>query len=252
MPDKVAEQTRHAERFGDLAVGQVVFLLHIHEHGGQHTAAAAGGRGDDGAVSGILLGNGKGVGADKLKLPHLRQIEQMRPLIEVFGLALDVQPAGQDALGSKPIFNRLAHDMPDVLQKAPDLRAFVQFDVFRQRYVPPLTEARDLGKGIFGIDLGICMLRFALDNDVAAANGFHTDALRLLVVLVGDEVERVRVLHVAGVDGSKDDLRGVGRKRVDEDAIRPVADAVENDFIAIGLRRHLAKQFCRALRTHGV
>ena len=56
VPDKVAEQTRHAERFGDLAVGQVVFLLHIHEHGGQHTAAAAGGRGDDGAVSGILLG----------------------------------------------------------------------------------------------------------------------------------------------------------------------------------------------------
>lgn len=50
VPDKVAEQTRHAERFGDLAVGQVVFLLHIHEHGGQHTAAAAGGRGDDGAV----------------------------------------------------------------------------------------------------------------------------------------------------------------------------------------------------------
>ena len=31
VPDKVAEQASHAERLGDLAVGQVVFLLHILE-----------------------------------------------------------------------------------------------------------------------------------------------------------------------------------------------------------------------------
>ena len=148
--------------------------------------------------------------------------------------------------------------MPDMLEEAPDLGALVQLDILRQRHVPPLTEARDLGKGIFGVDVGVCVLRLALDDDVPAADGLHADALRLLVVLVGDQIERVRVFHVAGVDGREDDFRGVGRERVNEDTVGPVADAglgqraVEDDLIAVGLWRHLAEQLRRALRAHGV
>lgn len=81
----------------DFVVREAIFILHVKKHGRKHAAAAAGGRGDDGAVRGVLLGGGKGVGADKLEFAHLRNVEKVRPLIKELRLPGDVQTAGENA-----------------------------------------------------------------------------------------------------------------------------------------------------------
>ena len=243
---------RHAQ------VGIVVFALQIHEDRGQHAAAAAGGCGDDGAVGGVLLRRGEGVGADELQLAHLRDLLRVLAFVEIFGLALHVKPAGQDAGRLQSLLDLAAHGAPDLLQKVPDLRALVQLDVLAQRDIAPAAVLRDLREGVFRVDLLRAGRFAALDDDIAAADGLHAHRRDLFFALVGGKIERVRVLEIVGVLVGEDDLRRGGGQDLAQHAVGAVADAgqgqraVERDFIALRVGMLLLEDAGRALRPHGV
>ena len=247
MLDQVPEDTGHAEGARDFIVREAIFILHVKKHGRKHAAAAAGGRGDDGAVRGVLLGGGKGVGADKLEFPHLRNVEKVRPLIKKLCLPGDVQPAGENAGGCKTVLNLLAHGVPDGLEKVPDLGALVELDVFRQRDIAPSAELRDLGKRAFRVHVGVFICGLAFNDNVAAANRHDAHALDFCFALIGDKVHRVGVGEIGRVLGVKDDLRAIFTQRFFEHAVGTVSDAglaqraVENDGEAVSLRRTLQK-----------
>ena len=192
--DESAEQAGDGQRAQDLRIWDIVRSLHVQQHGGQHTCGAAGRRGDDGAVVGVLFRNGKGIGTHDAQLAHLRALIFLALRIEALGLALHVQAARQRALGGQTVGNGLLHRLPDLREKVPDAGALVQLHIFAQRDVAPAAELRDLRKGIFGIDLILLLRRILpLDADVAAADGGHAHGGVGLAFAAGKEVQRVRV-----------------------------------------------------------
>ena len=257
-PDEIADDAGHAQRVRHAQIGIMVFALQVHEYGRQNTAAAAGRRGDDGAVVRILLGCGKGVGADQLQLAHLRDLLRMLAVIQVFCLALHVQSARQNAGRLQSRFDLGAHGAPDLLQKRPDLRALVQFHILTQGDVAPLTVLGDLREGVFRIGLFGALRLAALDDDIAAADGFHAHASRLRAVLERGKVHGVRVPEIVRVLVGEDNLRRRGRQDLRQHAVRAVADAgqrqraVERDLVPVRVRIFLLEDFCGALRPHGM
>ena len=101
--DQRADQTGHGQRAADLLVGVIIALLHIQQDGRQHAARAAGRCSDDGAVVGILLGNGEGIGADHAQLAHLRNFVRTLLLEEQLRLRTTFRPPGRMPSACRPI-----------------------------------------------------------------------------------------------------------------------------------------------------
>ena len=168
--DESADQTGDGQRAQDLRIWDIVRSLHVQQHGGQHACGAAGRRGDDGAVVGVLLRNGKGIGTHDAQLAHLRALVFLALRIEPLGLALHVQAARQRALSGQTVCNGLLHGLPDLCEEVPDAGPLIQLHIFAERNVAPAAELRDFGKRAFGIDVVRLGFRLTLDNDIAAAD----------------------------------------------------------------------------------
>ena len=182
----------------------------------------------------------------------------MAALEEVFRLALDVQPAGQDALGAETVVDLLPHGVPDILEKIPDLRAFIHLHILRKADLPPRAELRDLREGVFRIDLRRLQPRTALNDDIAAADGLHADGGGFFRTGEGGQIERVRVLEIVGVVLGKDDLHVLRREHIAQHAVGAVADAglgkraVENDLVALCIRVFGFEDLGGSCRPHRV
>ena len=257
--DESAEQAGDGQRAQDLRIWDIVRSLHVQQHGGQHACGAAGRRGDDGAVVGVLFRNGKGIGTHDAQLAHLRALIFLALRIEALGLALHVQAARQRALGGQTVGNGLLHRLPDLREKVPDAGALVQLHIFAQRDVAPAAELRDLRKGIFGIDLILLLRRILpLDADVAAADGGHAHGGVGLAFAAGKEVQRVRVRQAVRRLLREDDLRPLAAEHFIQHAVRAVAAprlgqrTVKHDTVGLRVGIFAQEKSGGALRPHGV
>ena len=137
--------------------------------------------------------------------------------------------------------DRALHGAPDLGEKVPDLRAFVQLDVFAQGNIAPFAELVDLGEGIFGIDLVGLRDRLTLNDDIAAADGHHAHIADLLAATEGEEIERVRVWERLGRIIAELHLRALLAQHGVEHAVGAVA--------APGLAERLIKLYAVKLRV---
>ena len=110
--DDVADETRHRKGADDIMIGELVFILHIFQHRGHHAAGAAGGSGDDDAAVGILLADGKGIGADEAVFSGLGAFVDVLLIIQELGLSLQCQSAGKLSGLDQTLLDGIQHGLP--------------------------------------------------------------------------------------------------------------------------------------------
>ena len=182
----------------------------------------------------------------------------MALIVQILGLALHVQPAGQRAAVGQALLNGRAHGVPDLEEKVPDLRALVLLHIVADAQVVGLAVVGDFGEGLFPVDLGSFQLGAALDADVAAADAHHAHEARALAA-----AESLQ-LHGVGVgEGQRrvvvpDDFGGNGREGVQQHPVGAVAApgerqrAVQRCHKAVGLGMLGFEQPGGLFRPHGV
>ena len=78
-------------------------------------------------------------------------------VVNGFGLALDMEPAGQLAGGGEALLNGGLHDGPDFQHVVPNARALVQFHIVGEADIAELAELLDFRKGVFQIDVALLL-----------------------------------------------------------------------------------------------
>ena len=180
-------------------------------------------------------------------------------VVHVFGLALNVQAAGQLPGAGEALLHGGGHHTPHTHEIVPDLGSFVHLNIFYQIYIPVLAELQDLSKGVLHINLlALHLLLPALYDNVAAANAMHPDAAQLLPAPEGNEVHGVGVLYILGLSLREDHLCRHGGKGLPYGAVSAVAPArlgqraIENRLKFICLRMLPTEDHRRPGGAHGV
>ena len=256
--DKGADDAGGSQTTEDLIVGQMAGLLHIPQNCGQNTAGTTGRSGDDDTVVSILLGNGECVGADLAALSDLGNFGGKLLVVQILGLALNTQTAGQCAGGLQAGIDGCLHGVPNFPQEIPNFRAFIQFYIVTEAVqIAPLAEVPDFSKGMLRVNVLTTHIGAAQDADITAANGFHAHIADLLAFAQCDEVQGVGV-RTGQILLGEYDFSGQRSQHFPQYAIGTMANAglaqraVQNDPEGICVRIFLTEDLSGTGRTHGV
>ncbi len=114
--DYVPDDSGDSQSVDDLVLREAPVMLHVVQHRGQDTAAAAGRGGHHDVLVGVFLADGVGIGRDYPVHRDVRAFVVAALPVEQLRLAGDAQSAGQNALGVQAAMNGILHGLPDGFQ----------------------------------------------------------------------------------------------------------------------------------------